>query len=129
MKKMSALVVLAAIALGGLAMAEPVHTLDAGGDAAIPVTGEAVLLATIEMAWLGFEGRATAAIHLSSVMNSALLPDGPGYHSDEAATPTPCQSLFHSWGVCALIDSDCDLGWSAPSANEDMTWGAVKRLY
>jgi hypothetical protein len=105
------------------------YMVDAGGAAAIPITGDVVMLASVEIEWLGYEGHASGTIRVQGVADSPLFPDGPGYYSDEAATPAPCQSFFGNWGECAWINGDCGWIWPAPSADERLSWGDVKSLY
>lgn len=51
------------------------------GDAAILITGDAVVIAWVDVAWLGFEGFATAGFFLGAIEGSESFPDGPGYES------------------------------------------------
>ncbi len=105
------------------------YIVDAGGAASIPITSDSVLLASIELVWLGFEGHAEARISMYGVPGSQLHPEGPGYHSDEAATPISCRCFFGSWGPVAWVNGDCGFLWPRPSIDEDLTWGEVKSLY
>ena len=86
------------------------------------ITGDATVIAWIDMKWYGFEGHAEASILLRGVEGSQSFPDGPGYWA-EAGFLSPCQPLFGDWGVCAWISNDCT------TPNEGMTWGGVKSLY
>jgi hypothetical protein len=91
--------------------------------APIPITGDAVMIASAELNWLGTEGHAEATFILSGVEGSLGFPDGPGYAA-EAGYPSPCQPLFGEWGEVAWINGGCQT-----IAGEDMTWGMVKSLY
>ncbi|MBC8424123.1 hypothetical protein H8E07_08375 [bacterium] len=99
------------------------YVVGCGGTAAIPITGDTAVIATVSMAWLGFEGSASAVVEIYGVAGSISFPEGPGYAA-EAGFPSPCQPLLGAWGPCAWINGDCN-----PIANEDLTWGAVKSLY
>lgn len=105
------------------------YVVVAGGDAAIPIEGETVILATAELTWLGFEGHAEAWISMFGIQGSQLHPEGPGYHSDEAVTPMHCECIFGSWGPVAWVNGDCHWGWPRRVSDESMTWGQVKNLY
>ena len=94
----------------------------AGGAAAIPITGLAVVVATISVEFLGLEGSADTEFSLYGVPGSLSFPDGPGYAA-EAGVPSPCYPMYGYWGPLSWINGIC------PTANEDMTWGAVKSLY
>lgn len=102
------------------------YVVGCGGTAAIPITGEAVVIASVEMAWLGFEGHAEAHVELYRVQGSQSFPDGPGYAA-EAGFLSPCQPYQYPWGDCAWINHTDGCG--PHIANEGMTWGAVKNLY
>ena len=88
-----------------------------------PIICEAVLIAQVDLSWSGWEGHAEATFILEGVEGSLSFPDGPGYAA-EAGFPSPCQSLFGEWGEVAWINGDC-----LSMGNDDLTWGAVKRLY
>jgi len=105
------------------------YVVDVSGTASIPIMGDAVMLATIEIAWLGFEGHASAIISLRGVEGSQLHPGGPGYHSDDATAPVPCQCYFGSWGPVAWVNGDCNPVWPYRVVDESLTWGEVKSLY
>ena len=99
-----------------------------GGVNAIPITGDATVIANIALEFLGFEGSAEVGIELYGVPGSLSFPDSPGYAA-EAGFPSPCQCIFGTWGGVAGINGgtwQCDPG---PIANEVMTWGTVKSLY
>lgn len=104
------------------------YVVGCGGAAAIPITGDATVIAWVEIAWLGFEGHAAANCLLRGVDGSLSFPDGPGYAA-EAGFPSPCQNFLAplTGGYCAWINEDH--GWCSVHANEDMTWGDVKGLY
>ena len=104
------------------------YVVTAGGDASIPVVGDAVILATAELTWIGFEGHAEATITVRGVEGSQLFPNSPGYYSDEGAAPIPCDPLFGTWGPCAWINIDCGW-WLDRLQDESLTWGEVKSLY
>jgi len=94
--------------------------------ALLPITGDATVIAHVDISWLGYEGHAEATLILRSIEDSLYFPDNPGY-AVEAGFPIPCQPLFGAWGEVAWINMDapaCLWGTS-----EDMTWGMVKRLY
>ncbi len=94
-----------------------------GGVNAIPITGDATVIANIELEFLGFEGTAEVVVNMNGVPGSLSFPDGPGYAA-EAGFPSPCQCIFGAWGDVAWINNCMH-----PVANEDMTWGSVKSLY
>jgi len=98
------------------------YVVGCGGANAIPISGDAVVIANIALEFLGFEGSAYVAVSLAGVPDSQSFPDGPGYAA-EAGFLSPCHSIWGSWGPVAYINGDC------PIATEDMTWGAVKSLY
>ncbi|MBC8424961.1 hypothetical protein H8E07_12625 [bacterium] len=104
------------------------YVVVADGDAAIQVGGDTVILATAELAWLGFEGHAEAWLLLRGVEGSQLFPVSPGYYSDESEAPTPCQALFGGWGRCIWVNGDCHW-WTDRLVDESLTWGEVKSLY
>ena len=93
----------------------------------ITITGDATMIARIEITWLGFEGHAQATILLDGVDGSLSFPDGPGYAA-EAGFPTPCQPYHGNWGICAWINTT-GLECGPDIANDAMTWGEVKGLY
>ena len=97
------------------------------GDWAIPITGEAVVIAWVDVAWIGFEGHAQAGFFLGGIEGSESFPDGPGYESGPGLL-SPCHTFADQWGACAWINDpiyDCleEIG------REVMSWGMVKSLY
>ena len=88
----------------------------------VEITGDATVIAWVELSWSGWEGHAEATFILEGVEDSLSFPDGPGYAA-EAGFPSPCQPLFSDWGACAWINNDCT------TPNEGMSWGAVKSLF
>lgn len=99
------------------------YVVGCGGTAAIPITGDFTVLATLELRWLGYEGSAGCTITLEGVEDSVSFPAGAGY-IPEPGFPIPCTSAWTTWGPCAWIGDYCwDVG------NEGMTWGQVKSLY
>jgi hypothetical protein len=91
--------------------------------APIPITGDAVMIASAELSWLGTEGHAEATFILRGIEGSLSFPDSPGYAA-EPGYPSPCQPLFGEWGEVAWINGGC-----LTIAGEVMTWGMVKSLY
>jgi len=91
--------------------------------ALLPITGDATVIAHVDISWLGHEGHAEATFILRSIEDSLHFPDSPGY-AVEAGFPIPCQPLFAAWGEVAWINGGCLTG-----GDEGLTWGAVKRLY
>ncbi len=89
----------------------------------VPITGDATVIAWIDLPWSGWEGHAEATFILLGVEYSLSFPDGPGYAA-EAGFPSPCQPLFGAWGEVAWINGGCQT-----IADEELTWGAVKGLY
>ncbi len=89
-------------------------------------TGEATMLASITLSYIGIEVDPYAIFTIGRVTGSTTFPEGPGYTS-EAGSPTPCQHIFGAWGTpCAWVNKDnCEL----VVANNVMTWGNVKALY
>lgn len=98
------------------------YVVGCGGAAAIPITGDATVIAWADLTWLGYEGSASATCLLRGVDGSQSFPEGPGYAA-EAGFPSPCHSLWGIWGPVSWINGLC------PTANESMTWGSVKSLY
>ncbi len=99
------------------------YVVDCGGAAAIPITGDFTMLASIELPWLGFEGTAECTAHVGGVNGSESFPDGAGY-IPEPGFPIPCTSAYYSWGDCAWIDHECFV-----IGTEGMAWGDIKSLY
>lgn len=99
------------------------YVVGCAGPAAIPITSDAVMIASAELSWLGTEGHAEATCILRGVEGSLSFPDGPGYAA-EAGYPSPCQPLFGAWGEVAWINGGCQT-----IGDEGMTWGTVKGLY
>ena len=99
------------------------YVVGCGGPAAIPITGGATVIAWAELSWLGTEGHAEATCIVRGLDGSPSFPDGPGYAA-EMGYPSPCQSLFGTWGEVAWINGGCQT-----VSDEGMTWGAVKGLY
>ncbi|MBC8424124.1 hypothetical protein H8E07_08380 [bacterium] len=99
------------------------YVVGCGGAAAIAITGDATVIASVELTWLGFEGHASLTVEMYGVAGSISFPEGPGYAA-EAGFPSPCQCIFGTWGPVAWVNETCN-----PVANEDMTWGSVKSLY
>ncbi|MBC8424960.1 hypothetical protein H8E07_12620 [bacterium] len=97
------------------------YVVECDDTALIPITGDVVVLASVEFSWLGFEGYAEANIHLYGVEGSASFPVSPGYISGLGLL-TPCHCIFGSWGSVAFVMNEL-------IRNEGMTWGDVKSLY
>jgi hypothetical protein len=90
-------------------------------------TGDATMLASITLAFLGGEVDPYAIFTIGQVPGSTSFPEGAGYTS-QPGSPIPCQHIFDAWGTpCAWVNgSEEDCGGTA---NEDKTWGSVKSLY
>ncbi len=97
------------------------YVVECDDTALIPITGDVVVLASVEFSWLGFEGYAVATIHLYGVEGSASFPVSPGYISGLGLL-TPCHCIFSTWGGVAFVTNEL-------IRNEDMAWGDVKSLY
>ena len=58
---------------------DPDDYLAGGCMCVIPFTGPAILIASVELNWLGTEGHAEAEFFLSGIEGSLSFPEGPGY--------------------------------------------------
>jgi len=86
-------------------------------------TGDATVIAWVELSWSGWEGHAVATFILEGVEDLFTFPDNPGYAA-EPGFPSPCQPLFGAWGEVAWINGGCQT-----VSDAKLTWGAVKSLY
>ncbi len=93
------------------------------GNWPVPITGDATVIASVDLSWSGWEGHAEATFILRGVEDSIAFPDGSGY-APEAGFLSPCQSLFGAWGEVAWINGGC-----LTVSDVELTWGAVKSLY
>ncbi len=99
------------------------YVVGCGGPAAILITGDFTLLASVELNWLGYEGTADCTVRVDGVEGSVSFPNGAGY-APEPGFPIPGRP-YYCWGCeCARVTAECeDIGY------EELTWGAVKSLY
>ena len=70
------------------------------------ITGDATVIASIDLSWSGWEGHAEATLILEGVEDTIAFPDGPGFAA-EAGFLSPCQPLFGAWGEVAWINGGC----------------------